>query len=348
LLPLLSLWAVAAAVPIATAGFSEPISVRDFSDIWLAGHAARAGVDPYDVAAFLAFGRELIGSFSFNWTYPPPMLFVAVPASFLPLKPAFFLWNIVTAGLFYWAAGPFLPRAFRVLALLTPAALTNFAFGQVGFLVGALWFTAFRYAPAAALLIVKPHMGVLAIPQVLGDWRRAAVPGAAGMVLILASALAFGGWSAFFAHATTVQAHSLFHAPVVVWALMATAPGVGYGVAGWLLFAAAAAWLLSRNFNVWTAATATFLVSPYGFHYDMTVACAGLGLLLYLRGREMPAWQTAVIALAFASPAWVRIAGTWFVPPVLLVALAVQTEWSYASARDAMTRHGREKLAVAG
>jgi hypothetical protein len=304
-----------------------PIGARDFSDMWLAGRGVLAGMDPYNVPALNAFGFDLAGKFPHNWTYPPPMLFVAVPASWLPLTAAFYFWNALTAAFFFYASRPFLPRAVACIALASPAALINIDYGQVGFLVGGLWFLAFRYAPAAALLIVKPHMGFLAALPALTNWRKTALTGAIASSLIIASELIFGGWSAFFSHAAHVQALSLWRGSQIVWVLMATTPAVGYGIAGWLAFAAIATWMLSRNFNLWTAATATFLISPYGFHYDMTVACAGFALLLYERGRDMPPWQTAVIVLAFLSPAWVLLAGTWFVPPVLLIALAVQVKW---------------------
>jgi hypothetical protein len=89
------------------------------------------------------------------------------------------------------------------------------------------------------------------------------------------------------------------------------------------LFAIAAALLLRRNFHVFSAATATFLISPYGFHYDMTVVSLGFGLLLYERWEAMPVWQRLTCVLAFLSPGLVAV-GTWLVPPLLLAGLYVQ------------------------
>jgi hypothetical protein len=108
------------------------------------------------------------------------------------------------------------------------------------------------------------------------------------------------------------------------WYFQMTTPYLGYGLLGWLAFAAAAVFLLTRRFDVFSAATAAFLVSPYGFHYDMTVICLGFGTLLFERWRVMRPWQTAVCTLAFLSPAIARL-GTWLVPPLLLAGLFVLT-----------------------
>jgi hypothetical protein len=317
------LCALGAVIPIYYSGRPTSVGFRDFTDIWLAGRAFLAGVNPSDPQAFVAFGKSTFGDYPFNWPYPPPMLFAAVPFSLLPHDVGFFVWNAATMALFYFASRPFLPRGLRLLAVLTPAAVVNVIFGQTGFLVGALWFFGFRYAPLSALLLIKPHMGFLAGVSVFSDWKKAVIGLAIGAVIIISSAIIFGGWNEFFSSAGSAQAHAIWDRRWITWVLVATAPGVGYGVYGWLLFACGATWFLARDFNVWTAATATMLISPYGYHYDMTVVCAGF--LLMLCERRLSPWETAIIVLAFLSPAWVRVFGTWFVPPVLLCALAVQT-----------------------
>jgi hypothetical protein len=318
------LCALGAVIPIYYSGRPTSVGFRDFTDIWLAGRAVLAGVNPSDPQAFSAFGQRVFGDYPFNWPYPPPMLFVAVPASLLPYTPAFFVWNAATMAFFYFASRPFLPRRLRVWAVLSPAALLSVIFGQTGLLVGGLWFLAFRYAPLAALLMIKPHLGFLAGFRSLTSWRSAAIGGASVAAIVVLSAIIFGGWASFLLSSGSAQSQALWNGRWITWVLVATAPGVGYGVYGWLFFAAFAAWLLSHDFNVWTAATATMLISPYGYHYDMTVVCAGF--LAFLYERPMEPWKVAVIIVAFLSPAWVRVVGTWFVPPVLLVALAIQTE----------------------
>jgi hypothetical protein len=320
---LVLLCVIGAIIPLYYNGVRTDLVGRDFTDIWLAGHAARAGINASNPAVFEAFGRSVFGDYLFNWPYPPTMLFLAVPISFLPHALGFFIWDAATMALFYFAAKPFLPRELELLAVVTPAAILSLIFGQTGFVVGALWFFAFRWAPASALLLIKPHMGVLAGLRVLTDRKKALVGIAIGLAIVIASALIFGGWREFFLASGPAQANAIWNRRWITWVLVATAPGVGYGIYGWLLFAIGAAWFLRRDFNVWTAATATMLISPYGYHYDMTVICAGL--MLYLYERKLSHWETAVLVIAFLSPAWVRVIGTWFVPPVLLTALAVQT-----------------------
>jgi hypothetical protein len=71
----------------------------------------------------------------------------------------------------------------------------------------------------------------------------------------------------------------------------------GYGIPSQVAFGLAAAVLLVRNFNVFTAATATFL--PYGFHYAMPVVCLGFATLIVTRWDVLPSWQKVVACLAF-------------------------------------------------
>jgi hypothetical protein len=147
---------------------------------------------------------------------------------------------------------------------------------------------------------------------------------AIGLVTLSAVLFGLAAWQASIAGAATGQFRLMSTDQYPNWYVQMTTPYLGYGLVGWLAFAAAAIYLLFRRFDVFTAATATFLVSPYGFHYDMTVVCLGFGILLFERWRSMPAWHVFVCALAFLSPILVR-AGTWLIPPILLLGLYVQT-----------------------
>jgi hypothetical protein len=105
-----------------------------------------------------------------------------------------------------------------------------------------------------------------------------------------------------------------------VWNVMVVTPQQGYGVAGWAAFAIAAVLMLRRRFDVFTAATATFLIAPYGLHYDLTVACLGMGLGMIDERRP---WALAALTFGFLVP-FIVILGTWFAPPLLLAALFAQ------------------------
>ena len=137
---------------------------RDFAVFTIAGKLAVAGhaADAYTVAGNRARcpGDGAGGGFAFPLSAARPVM--AVPISFLPFSVAFWGFQAATAALFYFAARSHLPANFPwLLAVLTPAALINIGFGQVGLLFGALWLWAFTgSAPAIALLTLKPHLGL--------------------------------------------------------------------------------------------------------------------------------------------------------------------------------------------
>jgi hypothetical protein len=81
---------------------------------------------------------------------------------------------------------------------------------------------------------------------------------------------------------------------------------------------------------VFTAATASFLVSPYAFHYDMPVASLGFGLLVFGHWREMPIGHRIPVALGFLSPV-IAMIGAWWMPPLLLWSLWTQIKYCAAS-----------------
>lgn len=323
-----------------------PISERDFVSVWVAGKLVTSGhaAQAFDVDSLRAAAATYAGTtYKITFPYPPHILFFAVPLSFLPLTVSFFVWQAISALFFYLAAKRCLPAGMLpILAVLTPSAVVNVTYGQNGLLLGALWLFAFRgSALSAALLTVKPHIGVLVAIEM---WRRKLVLRTSfiAIAVVVLSALLFGlgAWHTSLANAASSQFNLINSGKYPNWFVQMTTPFVGYGYIGWFLFAGAAAFLCTRCFNVFTAATATFLISPYGFHYDMTVVCLGFGVLLFERWRSMSSWQAFVCALAFLSPMLVR-AGTWLVPPILLLGLYAQTA---AWRREAMPTEGSYKV----
>jgi hypothetical protein len=326
------LWIAGAVGTIATLlhGWLSPVGERDFAFFWVAGKLAVSGhaAQAYDLtsmrSAAAVYGASSVRA---SFPYPPHLLLIVAPLSLLPLTASFVVSQVLSTGAFYAAAKPLVPEGMqRWLAILTPAALVNFVFGQIGLLYGALWLWCFSgSAVAAALLTMKPHLGLAAVPEVV---RKQLVIRTLAMVtaLILTSIILFGfaPWQAFLKGASNRFA-GIETGHFVNWYVQMMTPVLGYGVVGWLLFGAAGVALLIRRFNVFTAATTAFLISPYGFHYDTTVVCLGFGILLFERWRSLPAWQVFVCALAFLSPVLVR-AGTWLIPPILLLGLYVQTE----------------------
>ncbi len=308
-----------------------PINERDFAALWAAGKLAVSGhIDQvFDTEALRAAGAPLVGSkvVKLAYPYPPHALLIAVPLSLLPLSAAYVVWQSISAAMFYVAARPFAPQGFpKILAVLTPAALVSILFGQVGLFYGALWLFAFSgSAIAAACLTFKPHLGALVGVEVIR--RRQIIKTVAIFVsLVIASMLIFGieSWRLWIVGSANHQLADLTIRPFGLWRFQMVTPFLAYGLIGWGLFAAAAIYLLMKRFDVFTAATAAFLIAPYGFHYDLTVVSLGVGLLLFQNWRTMPAWQVFVSAAVFLLPLIIAL-GTWVASPILLLGLYIQT-----------------------
>jgi len=329
-----------------------PLNERDFVAVWVAGKLAAAGhvAQVYDTETLRAIGPAIGGStvVKLAYPYPPHFLFVAVPLSLLPESVAFVIWQAVSGALFYIAARPYCPPGFpRILVLLTPAALINVLFGQVGLFFGSLWLFAFGgSAVAAAILTFKPHLGLLVAVEAARK-RRLLITSAIAIAILGLSAVVFGvdAWRAWFLGAATHQLDNLAVSPEGIWQFQMVTPYLAYGLVGWLLFAGASVALLFRRFDVFTAATGAFLIAPYGFHYDMSVVCLGFGLLLFQRWRDMPAWQTFICAIAFLLPLVVAL-GTWIASPILLAGLYVQVRNPIERQKGGLISPERSELAA--
>jgi hypothetical protein len=309
-----------------------PIWNRDYFNYWLSPRAIWAGVNPYDLVAFADFGLSyhphgMIDQF--NFTYPPQSLFLFAPFALLPPLPSIIAWDVFSLAAFIYAARPYLPKGLpAAAAVVSPATLICLDYGQTGLVTSALFLMAMRGSGlAAAVLTFKPHLGFLVAPGLFLKSKRSFwIAVGATLALVAASAIVFGHWMDFIQHAGRYQGDQLFYDVDPYWKTIGVTPVFGYGLYGLLLFGLPAAVLLLRNFNAFTAATATFLISPYGFHYDMSAACLGFVVLLYACWSEMPWWHKAIASLAFLAPVIVQL-GTWFVPPLLLCGLFVQTRW---------------------
>ncbi len=240
---LAALWILGAVGPIAALNLA-PVAERDFGSLWAAGRAIMAGVDPYNVNSFKAFADPLLGVGPYNFTYPPHALFLFLPFSLLPPVPALVAWTLFSFAIFYWAARPLMPEGLPpLLALLVPPAIINVNFGQTGLVTSALFLFAFRGSGlAAAALTFKPHMGFLVAPALLSNRRPLVTAIVATLALVLASAWLFGGWDDFFRHARDYQGGKLVNHSQASWVLQATTPMIGYGLWGWLLYAAGGAY----------------------------------------------------------------------------------------------------------
>lgn len=314
---IIQLWIIGAIFPLLLVAIAPGLAL-DFGPLWLAAKQMLSGqaLEIYNSAA----GPETV------FPYPPHAALIFLPFALLPQSAAALAWNVLSGLFFFWAARPYCPRGFpTVLAILTPAAIICFTFGQTGLLLGGLWLLAFRGKwPAVALMTFKPHLGLLSILSIRSWGNLVKIIGLV-IAMIALTVILFGPqlWQSFIEHSL---AHGARIGGNKRWLFAGVTPTFGYGIWGWLLFALAGALLLARNVNAFTAATATFLIAPYGFHYDMTVVSLGFGLLAYRHWHHMPIRHRIPVALGFLSPI-IAVSGTWWMPPILGCALWAQSKY---------------------
>lgn len=295
------------------------------SDFWSFWNAARAAVG----------GGAVYGSAN-AFPYPPHALFLFIPFGLLPFGWGLLLFNFAGIAFFGLAARPYLPKGLPlILAICSPATLFCLFFGQSALFVAGLWLLAFRGSwPAVAALTFKPHMGVLSM-LALRSWRELLWTAVLTLLLVAASVVAFGPhlW-VDFAHALIRQAGTIGARDR--WLVMGVSPAIGYGLWGWIPFALAAGFLLAKNVNAFTAATAALLISPYGFHYSMPLASVGFAIAIYSYWAELSAFERAALTAGFLTPVIVAF-GTWWAPLILLWVLWVQVHLPKPATSAAIT-----------
>lgn len=322
---------------------------RDFSNLYTAGTLAieNRAHEAFDPNTHRLALRDIVGELTQQvYSYPPHALFVGVPFALLSYQLSLIVWTLATAAFFYWAAKPHVAFA-PVLAVLTPAAVINIWAGQYGLLFGGLWLLYFRYfgpCPVRAGLIAaamtfKPHLGLFVGLTAFTHWRTVAAAALSTMLLIFLSGAAFGweGWYGFISQNVGTHVGFLtqrsddFYFRLMPAAFTAYGKGM-FGLSAQIAFAVAAIWLLirSRRIDPFALATATFLIIPYGFVYDMTVVCLGFANILWLNWKHLKVWERFILTLAFLSPGinmLFAIYSPMLVPPILLAGLFVQTRW---------------------
>ena len=290
---------------------------RDFVNVYTSGALVLQGrLDIlYDVGAYQRFQLGLFEApLRFhNYSYPPVTLLYTWIFALLPYPVAWIGWLAGTGALFVRAARPYLRgvglRAW--LALAAPASVINLWAGHYGFLIGALWLFAWTLLPRRpvaagvliGLMVVKPHLAILA-PIVLAwrrEWKAFAAAAVTSLALIALSIALFAPelGTTYLTRTAMLQAGMVDDVGAFFLTMMPTVTPalaiVGFPtlVAGILqaLIAIAAIFVLLRRMPAQSGeaglatATATFLVLPYAFAYDMTVA--GLaGLLLFRRALD--------------------------------------------------------------
>jgi hypothetical protein len=309
-----------------------------------------------------AFG--LSGMEPRNWSYPPHLLLLTLPLGWLSYPAAYAVFMAVTGGWFLWTVWAFVQRSvpgdprtvFAVtLVLLIPFVCLQLLAGQNGFLFGAamlqglLWR---RSRPVAAglmfaVLTMKPQLGLLLPLLLLVERRFAAI----AWTVIFTGALAglsvwvfgFSAWVSFFQitapYQQYVAAHwsGLFLNMMPTWFAAFRAAGVDYGAALTLhaclglplVFAALYALLRAPDDMARSRLllAATFVLTPYGFNYDLGALLALVALELARRADGQNANWTMAFGggLVMALPLWTPLLGrpdpVLMLPPLVLSGL---------------------------
>ena len=325
---------------------------RDFFNVWSGGNLALSEQlgKLYDYEAYMQWQASLFGALDpYNYSYPPQSLFLAIPFASLPYVTALIVWTLAGTAFFIWAARPYMPETMSpLLAAVTPAAIVNIWMGHYGFVVGGLWllfFNATVQAPRrsgilAGLLTIKPHLGLFIALTLLHRKMVGAILVAIAVTasLVLASGWAFGFdlWHQWIFETSALQTRIMTAPGEKFYYLMMPSTFITLrnapqlvAIAGQICAAGLALFLVWKAREVdnkslaFITATATAIISPYIFNYDLTVASLGFAILLYGRWDALEGWERIMVWVAFASPLLVMVCAP-LAPLSLLVGLAVQ------------------------
>lgn len=321
---------------------------RDFIGVWAGPQLAFGGKmwTLFDLQAYCDEISRLFGQPipQHNWGYPLFTLGLFWPLAQLPYFWALAVWTIATfaavAGVALSEIAPKRRLMALVVLMLAPASLMNTLGGQNGFLSAALLIggmLALDRRPVIAgvlfgLLTFKPHLGLL-LPFVLialGAWRTIAAAVVTTAILVVGSMLQVGiePWHKFLTVTAGFQVALLssfegyFTYMMVSVAAASRTLGVSFPVAlaiqgvvaGVVLPIAVLA--ITRTDDackrIFVLTTATLLVTPYAFNYDMTAVAVVIVWTLFNRLEWRPAWSTIYLL------GWVMPLATVFLTNVSL------------------------------
>jgi hypothetical protein len=320
----------------------------DFITFWSASLAALDGHAPaaYSFAGIFHYEQIAVpaSKLIFGWYYPPSFYLLILPLAKLPYVPSFLLWMVSTTALYVATVRRVVKDSTAMWCLAAFSGLwMNLLHGQNAFLTAALaaaGLLCLKRRPYLAgvligLLAIKPHLALL--------FPLALIAGRAWRTLVTAAATAFAltaAGTAVLGRATLMACiHNLGSPRVLLetgalpWPKMPTIfafarllgipVAVAYGLHAVVAAAAAAiVWRVWRNSEDWglrgaVLMSATFLISPYVFDYDLAwlaFPIAWLGMIGmrdgWLKGeREVLtlAWLAPLVMAPIASASAVQV-----------------------------------------
>jgi arabinofuranan 3-O-arabinosyltransferase len=331
----------------------------DFINVWSAGKLALDGHPAlawdWDIQKQIqvaVLGQDYIGNFA--WHYPPPFLLVAAFLAQFPYAVALIGWVAVSLVPYLAMMRAIVGRPVGLLlAVAFPVVLANTMVGQNGFLTAALIGGTLYLLPTRpilsgiclGLLSYKPQYGVL-FPLVLiaaSQWTVFITAGVVAVAMAAVSWLAFGteSWHAFF-HWMPMFSQAFFTEGRATWFKLQSVFGLVRFSGGSEQLAWALQWAMTATVAVGTVllwrsraryslkaaglATATLLMTPYLFLYDMMVLAIPIAFLVRIgladgfQKYELPALGCAALLLLsfplFAAP--VGLGGTLIVAALIV------------------------------
>ncbi len=272
----------------------------DFITFWAASYLGLKGhaADAYNILLLAKIEKIAVPASQriFAWYYPPAFFLTILPLALLPYLAAYWTFILSTLGayLFVWR------RIIRgSIAMWCMAGFSglwmNLLHGQNAFLTAALAAGALLcldQQPILAgifvgLLAIKPHLALL-FPVALiaiGAWRSFVTAAVTALVFTAAGVAVLGTGTVKACWISLSYARSFLEKGILPWVkmptvfallrLLGTPVAVAYTIHAIIaLGATSALWRVWRNCNNWpvrSAAlmTATFLISPYVFDYDL-------------------------------------------------------------------------------
>jgi hypothetical protein len=291
--------------------------LTDHLSLWSAGKMAAEGrpSQAYDWqahAARMGEAMERTPHSPLQFSYPPPFLLVLSPLSSLPFAASFVLFGLLTLipfALLSWRIMGRPEAALWMLATVPP--FWNFVVGQTGALAATLLASGLLLLPARpllagamfGLLAFKPHLGIL-VPVALlasGHYRTIASAAVTASAVSLASLFAYGTqpWLAFAASLSKFGAFALADSNATAYKMQSLfgllrtfAVPAQIALTAQALFACAMValtwWLWRRpdtqgrshDLKAGILLASAVLVSPYAFHYDLTMLTLAQAFML--------------------------------------------------------------------
>jgi hypothetical protein len=287
----------------------------DFANLWSAGKLVRAGAldSIYSSHLFQVWKEHHFGAplYREDWIYPPTVLLIGVPLSFLPLDFAYVLWDGVTLAvavlLLRYAH---LPWPVLIMGLAAPATWNSLVQGQYGTITGALVVASLLLAPRypirAGIMLgistIKPQQGAIVPIAWLAArcWRAIVAAAIMFGIMAVAATLWFGfhAWILFVTQSSAMARGLLEalppqpyinHGVSVFWMFRTMGFSVTIAYVTQIIVALVAltfvyrAWLIPDADPLARMAFTvclSLMITPYGFNSDMVAYSIAVAVIV--------------------------------------------------------------------